>query len=148
MTIKATEKTKMDRGRSTMLNMRIDPKLKYLAEIASREQRRSLSSFIELAIRRALTIEAMTDAEPKVASDPLKKQQQQPMWGEGFWDVDEADRAFKLATRPDLLTFAEQQFFKLFMTHMELSGKPASLKSFREFYKAVYVDGKQPEGEE
>jgi hypothetical protein len=136
-----TKKTNLGRSRSDTLNMRIDPRLKYLADLAARESQRTLSGFIEWAIKRALTPEAMREDESNV-SEPLGPMQPKPLWGEGFWNVDEADRAFLLASRRDLQSIEEQLFFKLFLTHMELSKKKASLKEFREFYKSVYVDGK------
>ncbi len=40
--------------RTEVFAMRFDPKLKYLAEIASRKQRRSLANFVEWAIEEAL----------------------------------------------------------------------------------------------
>ena len=40
--------------RTEVFAMRLDPKLKYLAEIAARKQRRSLANFVEWAMEQAL----------------------------------------------------------------------------------------------
>jgi len=121
---------------SETLNMRIDPKLKYLAELAARDTQRTLSGFIEWAIRRALTPAAMQEDEPNVSEQP------RPLWMEGMWDVDEADRTFLLASRPDLMTIEQQRFFKFFMLHMEHTNKKATLKAFREFWNTPGIDTK------
>jgi hypothetical protein len=121
---------------SETLNMRIDPKLKFLAELAARESQRTLSGFIEWAIKRALTPGAMQEDEPNVSEQP------KPLWMEGLWDVDEADRFFKLASRQDLMSIEQQRFFKFFMLHMEYTGKKATLKAFREFWNTPGIDTK------
>jgi len=41
-------------NRSETVTIRLDPKLRYLTELAARQQRRTLSSFIEWAIDSAL----------------------------------------------------------------------------------------------
>jgi predicted HicB family RNase H-like nuclease len=40
--------------RSEVVTVRVDPKLKYLAELAARKQRRSLSRYVEWVIRQSL----------------------------------------------------------------------------------------------
>ncbi len=42
------------RGRVHGLTVRLDPRLRYLADIAARKQRRTLASFIEWAIEQSL----------------------------------------------------------------------------------------------
>ncbi|MGA7523482.1 MAG: hypothetical protein WBW84_13575 [Acidobacteriaceae bacterium] len=121
---------KVERERSNTLNMRIDPKMKYLATLASREQGRTLSGFIEWAIRTVLTDGALME-EPKVTSPMAPK----AMRGETFWDVDEADRFYKLASaRPGLLTIPEQRLWKLFNLHMEHTKRKPTVAAFREFW--------------
>src|ERR1035441_2991208 len=106
-----------ERLRSNTLNMRIDPKLKYLAELAGREQQTTLTGFIEWAIRRVLT-DGKVNKEPRVGATHDPTQPPPPMWGEAFWDIDGADRFFRLATmRSDLLTIPEQTLWKLFIMH-------------------------------
>ena len=119
-----TKKTDLGRSRSDTLNMRIDPKLKYLATLGARELDLTLSRFIERAIERALTAEAMQDGD----SVPSK-----PFYNEGFWDEAEADRFFMLANfRHDLLIISEQRLWKLFTSHY--IGKKYTLKDFRAFW--------------
>ena len=45
---------RMGTPRTEVFGMRLEPKLKYLAEIAARKQRRSLANFVEWAIEMAL----------------------------------------------------------------------------------------------
>ena len=117
------KKTKFESHRYDTLNMRIDPKLKYLAEIAARDQLRTLSSFVELAIRRALTPEVMRE-EPGYGTQ-FKTEKPTILWGEGFWDIDYADRLFLLATgRQDLLHhFRTTAFWKVFTLNTQEKGK-------------------------
>lgn len=92
-------------SRSETVTVRLDPKLRYLAELAARKQRRTLSSFIEWAVEdslsRVLVEEGLNGAS--IADQ-----------AENLWDVDEADRFAKLALRyPYLLTHDEQVVWKL-----------------------------------
>ena len=97
-------------SRSETVSVRLDPKIAYLAELAARYQQRTLSSFIEWCVRQTLKQGNVND-EPSYSYDvPLK----QPLWCEGLWDVDEADRFFLLASaHPDWLTSDEQCLWKL-----------------------------------
>jgi hypothetical protein len=92
-------------SRSETVTVRLDPKLRYLAELAARKQRRTLSSFIEWAIEenlKNLYLEERDDA-PSIASQAAN-----------LWDVDEPDRFAKLAFRyPQMLTHDEQVLWKL-----------------------------------
>jgi hypothetical protein len=125
--------------RTKTVGVRLDPKIHYLAELAARYQQRTLSGFIEWAVTRALTPVGMQEDESNV-SEPLGPMQPKRLWMEGMWDVDEADRIFLLASRPDLMTIEHQRFFKFFMLHMESIGKPASQKAFREFWNSPGID--------
>ena len=92
-------------ARSEITTVRLDPKLKYLAELAARKQRRTLSSFIEWAIEDTLGRVELGDGV-----DGVTVLGQAPF----LWDVDEADRFAKLALRfPELLTHDEQVLWKL-----------------------------------
>jgi len=92
--------------RSRTVTVRLDPKLHYMAELAARQQRRTLSSFIEWAIEEALrevpmTSHLDTSATASTATSFL-------------WDVDEPDRFVMLALRnPELLNHDEQVLWKL-----------------------------------
>jgi hypothetical protein len=94
--------------KSEVVTVRLDPKLKYVAELAARRQRRTLSSYIEWAIEDSLSrvhpaYEVRGETEPTFADK-----------ASSLWDVDEADRFAKLALNyPDLLDHEEQRIWKL-----------------------------------
>lgn len=88
--------------------MRLDPKLRYGAEMAARKQRRTLSSLIEWAVEQSLRRfrirEGNAQVDDETLIDALEK----------VWDVDPRDRLARLALHfPDLLTFEEQVLWKL-----------------------------------
>lgn len=97
--------------RSVTVTVRLDPRLHYLAELAARKQRRTLSSFIEWSIEDTLNrVNIFEGVDPNgnhlvtSFSDAAN----------GLWDVDEADRFAKLAFRyPDMLNHTEQVAWKL-----------------------------------
>ncbi|WP_147403639.1 hypothetical protein [Alicycliphilus denitrificans] len=106
----AQEPTKSRGGgklsRSEITTVRLDPKLRYLAELAARKQRRTLSSFIEWAIEDTLGRVALREGPDWLESVGAQAQD--------LWDVDPADRLAKLAFRyPELLTHDEQVLWKL-----------------------------------
>lgn len=89
-------------SRTETVTVRLDPKLRYMAELAARKQRRTLSSFIEWAIEGGLSTVQLDD---KNSAEEL---------GGKLWDVDEADRFVKLAlSYPGLLTYYEQTLWKV-----------------------------------
>jgi hypothetical protein len=102
----ATRKAPQKRGRlsrTEVVTVRLDPKLRYLADLAARKQRRTVSSFIEWAVEHGLDDVRLADDDHSVWSN-----------SNSLWDVEEADRFIKLATRyPDLLTHEEQLLWKL-----------------------------------
>lgn len=96
-------------------NFKLDPRLKYIAELASRHQRRNLTNYVEWAIESSFDSISMdfgctmTDA----ASD--------------LWDVDESERFLKLALRfPELLTYEEQIVFKVIVDNFNYLKKEKS----------------------
>lgn len=93
-------------ARTETVTVRLDPKLRYLAELAARKQRRSLSSYIEWAVEDSLarvTLQEDMNHRTSVGDDSSY-----------LWDVDESDRFARLALRyPDLLTHDEQVRWKL-----------------------------------
>jgi predicted transcriptional regulator len=93
--------------RSETVSVRLDPKLRYLAEIAARKQRRTLSSFIEWAIEDSLNRVSLwegANGAKRSVNDAANQ----------LWDVDDADRFTKLAFNfPDLMTHQEQVMWKL-----------------------------------
>ncbi|MDH4246279.1 MAG: hypothetical protein OEW39_00505 [Deltaproteobacteria bacterium] len=89
-------------SRSEVISVRLDPRLRWGADLASRKQRRTLSSFIEWAVETALET-YMLDQET-TGNEAIGK----------TWDVDESTRFAKLAFRfPELLTHTEQILWKL-----------------------------------
>lgn len=92
--------------RSEVLSIRLDSRLRYLAELAARKQRRAVSSFVEWAVQDSLNrvfLQEDRDSHRSVAEEASI-----------LWDVDEADRFVKLALRyPDLLTHDEQVLWKV-----------------------------------
>ena len=89
--------------------MRIDIKLKYLAELVARKQRRSLSSFIECSIEQALANVAMKEHDG--TNGPSKASILDE--AEDLWDLDSNVRLLKLAKHhPELMTYDEQLAFK------------------------------------
>ncbi len=105
----ADKKSKSGGGKLTRtetVTVRLDPKLRYLAELAARKQRRTVSSFIEWAIEDALKrirISESKNEDLTIHEEALT-----------LWDVDEADRFAKLALHyPELLTHDEQVLWKL-----------------------------------
>lgn len=96
-------------SRSETVTVRLDPQLRYLAELAARQHRRTLSSYIEFAVRLAVGQETLgSPADAPSTAPPTLGQ-----IGPELWDVDEPDRFAKLAFRfPHLLTYDEQVLWK------------------------------------
>ncbi|MGH8647385.1 MAG: hypothetical protein ACREX4_24160 [Gammaproteobacteria bacterium] len=97
-------------NRTVVIGVRLEPKLRYLAEIAARKHRRSLNSFIEWAIEDSLNRVYLHE------SVAFNGQHNRTVADEAanLWDVDDPDRFAKLAVRyPDMLTHEEQVLWKL-----------------------------------
>jgi hypothetical protein len=95
--------------RSEVVTVRLDPKLKYLAELAARKQRRPLSSYVEWAIEQSLS---QVHLEEDFNNNTVSVADAERM--HHLWDLDEADRIVRLAvTYPELLTHEEQMVWKL-----------------------------------
>ena len=96
-------------NRSEVVTVRLDPKLRYLAELAALKLRRTLSSYIEWAVQESLK-NVYLATEPEY-NDRLHSLHEE---GDGLWDVDDPDRFANLALRyPELLTHTEQIKWKL-----------------------------------
>lgn len=96
-------------SRSETVTVRLDPKLRYLAEIAARVQRRTLSSYIEWAVEDSLHSTVMTTKPEGGDLSVAAVNGRTPLW-----DVDEVDRFVILASNfPNLLTHDEQRLWKL-----------------------------------
>jgi hypothetical protein len=96
-------------SKSEIVTIRLEPKLRYLAEIAARKHRRSLSSYVEWAIEASLAqveINVLLRQVPCVR--PIRDVSDE------LWDVDEPERFVKLAIQcPELLNHQEQVLWKL-----------------------------------
>ena len=95
-------------NRTQMVTLRLDPRLRYLTDLAARIQRRTTSGFIEWAIEEAIgKLEMLVDEE----NNRVYTLADESFW---LWDVDEPDRLVKLAERhPNLLTHDEQLLWKV-----------------------------------
>lgn len=89
-------------ARSETVTVRFDPRLRYLAELAARKQRRTLSSFTEWAVEEALARVELSN-DKTVASE-----------AKVLWQVHPADRFCVLAIKwPDLLDSEQQAIWHL-----------------------------------
>ena len=102
---------KADEGsgrRSEVVTVRLDPRLKYLAEVSARKQRRPLSGFIEWAVEQSLDRVNLRES-PEIPVTVAQAERSHRLW-----DVDEADRVARLALHfPELLTYDEQLIWRL-----------------------------------
>src|SRR3954469_5246025 len=88
-------------SRSETVTVRLDPKLRYLAELAARKQRRTLSSYIEGAIEESLANFKLNGSSTATECE------------RALWDVDASDRFVKLALFDEgLLNYREQALWK------------------------------------
>ncbi len=91
--------------RKELTSLRLEPHVKYLAEIAAREQRRTLTNYIEWVLEKSfekVIIELSTGVTDELANV-----------GSDLWDVYESVRFIKLAIlKPDLLSYDEQLLWK------------------------------------
>ena len=95
--------------RSQVVTVRLDPKLRYLAELAALKQRRTLSSYIEWAIQDSLSRVILSESSGYHDSSITLLDQ-----ADMLWDVDEPDRFVNLAYHyPDLLTHDDQIKWKV-----------------------------------
>jgi hypothetical protein len=90
-------------SRSEVVTVRLDPKTRYLAELAARRQRRTLSSYIEWVVAESLV--QFIEAEKTTNGEDEDI--------DGLWDVDDCDRLVKLALYDkSLLNYREQVLWK------------------------------------
>lgn len=96
--------------RSQIVTVRLDPKLRYLAELAALKQRRTLSSYIEWAVQESLKNVYLAEGSGYNNDHGSTVHDE----ADRLWDVDEPDRFAMLALRyPELLTHDEQIKWKL-----------------------------------
>lgn len=93
--------------RSETVTVRLDPRARYLAELAARSQRRTLSSYIEWAVEESLRAVML---DPKSGREAQSVESAAPL----LWDLHEYDRLAKLDQLfPVLLTYDEQRLIRL-----------------------------------
>ena len=110
-------------SRTEIVQVRLDPKLRFAAELAARKQRRTISSFIEWAVDEAVN---------KVIIPSTPGDFDACMITDEVWDVDEMERFLNLATNYDnLLAFNEQVLFKLILQKQDLWLTKKDLKAKR-----------------
>jgi hypothetical protein len=90
-------------SRSEVVTVRLDPKTRYLAELAARRQRRTLSSYIEWVVAESLVQFIQAEQTTNGEDEDIN----------GLWDVDDCDRLVKLALYDkSLLNYREQVIWK------------------------------------
>jgi hypothetical protein len=90
-------------SRSEVVTVRLDPKTRYLAELAARRQRRTLSSYIEWVVAESLVQFIEQETTTNGVDEDI----------DGLWDVDDCDRLVKLALYDkSLLNYREQVLWK------------------------------------
>lgn len=100
-------------GKTETIGFRLEPKLKFAADLAARKQRRSISSFIEWAVEQAVKSVTLK-THPSTEHDAPDSVETAHDAINYVWDVDEADRFVKFAMRyPELLTHEEEVLWKL-----------------------------------
>lgn len=131
-------------NRSQTVTLRLDPRLKYLTDIAGRTQHRTTSSFIEWAIEKSLSqIELYSDQNNHVSlADEANN----------LWDIEECDRVVKLGLNyPHILSLEEQAIWKVITTNLffwrylnrtddsrpEVSERSLVLQSVRENWETI-----------
>lgn len=101
--------SKPKQPRKEVTSLRLEPKIKYLAEIAARQQRRSLTNYIEWALEESLKTVNIGDIAFERSVYELS---------DHLWDLSEAKRFIRLATyRNDLLTYEEQKLWGVITKH-------------------------------
>lgn len=99
--------------RSETVTVRFDPMLRYAMELGARKQRRTVSSFIEWAVEKALADIEVGGGTFHMGEASGISRKTIPCWMPELWDVDPAERLFKLAKyMPQMLVFDEQRVVK------------------------------------
>lgn len=112
-------------NRSETVTVRLDPKLRYLADLASRKQRRTLSSFIEWAVEASLREVKLYHGSNYNDDHDISVDEESSQ----LWDVDDSERFARLAIKyPELLTHQEQEIWKLLLDSGLLS--PARSRNY------------------
>lgn len=94
--------------RTETVTVRLDPRLRYLAEIAARKQHRTLSSFIEWAVEESLGKVCLVRGTAQTGDISVLDAAPQ------LWSVDDVERILRLGLLyPDLQDHDEQRVMNL-----------------------------------
>jgi hypothetical protein len=105
-------------ARSVIVTVRMDPQLNYLADLAARKHRRTLSSFIEWAVQQSFSDVELYHGTGYQGDDSITLKSME----KSLWDVDDSERFVRLAIHcPELLTHEEQERWKLLSDSQLLS---------------------------
>jgi hypothetical protein len=98
-------------ARTETVQVRFDPRMRYSLELASRFQRRSVSSFVECAADAYLA-SVIIDVDPALSSQNTSELSMKQLIDQ-LWDVDEIVRFVRLAElAPKLLTYEEEVIWR------------------------------------
>lgn len=104
--------SKAPQARKELTNFRLEPQMKYIAEIAARVQRKNLTSYLEWAFEQSfkqVELEKDVFLAEKISD---------------LWDFNEADRFIKLAySYPVLLNYEESRILKAINENFHLFKK-------------------------
>ena len=112
--------------RSKAIGIRLDAKIHYLAQLAAQEQQCTLNKFIEKAVIKALSVEAMQEDEPNGPVEP------KPLWMEGLYSPDEATRFYMLGGQTHLMDPGQLTLWKLLSDKLIREHGSFNLSQFRE----------------
>ena len=93
--------------KSEVVSIRLSPRLKYLADLAARADERTVSNYVEWAVKESLKTRAIVIQGHPVQIEEADRQFR-------LWDVDPAERLAKLALlSPEILSPDEQIVWRL-----------------------------------
>lgn len=123
-------KTSTAGNRSENVNMRFDPRLKYLAGIQARNERRTLSSLFETAVEAYLHSSGVTTGDKKESVLSLV---------DDLWSLKQSERFVKLAeTLPHLLTFEEEHLWEI-IQERDLAASERLEETFADLQKEAII---------
>src|ERR1700722_17561165 len=104
-------RTRSGKTKSETISVRLDPKLRYLVELAARRQRRTISSFVAWAVEDSLSRVLITEEVDPRGNSVGKSIGEVAM---ALWDPEGPERLVRLALQyPELLNYHEQILWRL-----------------------------------
>lgn len=136
-------------ARTKAIGVRFDPKTHYLAELASHRLGCKLSSFIEWAVKQALTDEAMEANEPTPGKKADLKAPSR-LWMDALWDEDESDRLYLLSAHTELMNSDQRVLFNLLSDRLirDHKSRRFTRQQFRELWEEVVAPSRRADGAE